>query len=117
MPALGLFTLAAGIADPSAALAVINSECGTGIRMAAPLGMLTSLTLCAQHGILIKDGRALEQMRQVDTVLFDKTGTLTREKPEVGRILCCGTTAGESALRRTAAARRADSLFHRRRYQ
>ena len=57
--------------------------------MAAPLGMLTSLTLCAQHGILVKDGRALEIMRKVDTVLFDKTGTLTREKPEVGRIICC----------------------------
>lgn len=104
VPALGISTLAAGIADPSAALAVINSECGTGIRMAAPLGMLTSLTLCAQHGILIKDGRALEQMRQVDTVLFDKTGTLTREKPEVGRILCCGTHTPEQVLSLAAAA-------------
>ncbi len=104
VPALGLSTLAAGIADPSAALAVINSECGTGIRMAAPLGMLTSLTLCAQHGILIKDGRALELMRQVDTVLFDKTGTLTREKPEVGRIICCGTHTPEQLLSLAAAA-------------
>jgi len=51
--------------------------------------MLTSLTACAQHGILVKDGRALEIMRKVDTVLFDKTGTLTREKPEVARIICC----------------------------
>ncbi|MBV8968628.1 MAG: heavy metal translocating P-type ATPase, partial [Verrucomicrobia bacterium] len=104
VPALGLSTLAAGIANPSAALAVINSECGTGIRMAAPLGMLTSLTLCAQHGILIKDGRALEAMRQVDTVLFDKTGTLTREKPEVGRILCCGAHTPEQVLSLAAAA-------------
>jgi heavy metal translocating P-type ATPase len=104
VPALGISTLAAGIADPSAALAVINSECGTGIRMAAPLGMLTSLTLCAQHGILIKDGRALEMMRQVDTLLFDKTGTLTREKPEVGRILCCGTHTPEQVLSLAAAA-------------
>ena len=104
VPALGISTLAAGIADPSAALAIINSECGTGIRMAAPLGMLTSLTLCAQHGILIKDGRALELMRQVDTVLFDKTGTLTREKPEVGRILCCGAHTSEQVLGLAAAA-------------
>jgi heavy metal translocating P-type ATPase len=104
VPALGLSSLAAGIVNPSAALAVINSECGTGIRMAAPLGMLTSLTLCAQHGILIKDGRALEMMRQVDTVLFDKTGTLTRERPEVGRILCCGTHTPEQVLSLTAAA-------------
>ncbi|MBV8329494.1 MAG: heavy metal translocating P-type ATPase [Verrucomicrobia bacterium] len=104
VPALGLSTLAAGVVNPSAALAVINSECGTGIRMAAPLGMLTSLTLCAQHGILIKDGRALEMMRRVDTVLFDKTGTLTRERPEVGRILCCGTNTPEHVLSLAAAA-------------
>ena len=40
-------------------------------------------------GILVKDGRALELMNDIDTVLFDKTGTLTREQPEVGRIIAC----------------------------
>ena len=64
---------------------MLNSDLGTGIRMAAPLAMLSSLALCASKGILVKDGRALEMMNQVDTVLFDKTGTLTRERPEVGR--------------------------------
>ena len=104
IPALGIATLAGGVIGASAALAVVNSELGTGIRMAAPLGMLSSLTLCAQHGILVKDGRALEQMRMVDTVLFDKTGTLTREKPEVGRILCCGTHDEARVLSYAAAA-------------
>jgi heavy metal translocating P-type ATPase len=103
-PALGLSALAAAVVGPSGALAVINSDLGTGIRMAAPLGMLTSLTLCAQHGILVKDGRALEIMRKVDTVLFDKTGTLTREKPEVGRILCCGNHTEQHLLALAAAA-------------
>ena len=32
---------------PAGAVAVLNSDFGTGIRMAAPLAMLTSLTLCA----------------------------------------------------------------------
>jgi heavy metal translocating P-type ATPase len=104
IPALGVSTVAASFLDPSAALAVINSECGTGIRMAAPLGMLTSLTVCAQQGILVKDGHALEMMREVDTVLFDKTGTLTRERPEVGRIICCGTHSPEEILTYAAAA-------------
>lgn len=104
IPTLALAAVAAGTVGPSSALAVINSEMGTGIRMAAPLGMLTSITLCAQHGILVKDGRALEIMRKVDTVLFDKTGTLTREKPEVGRILCCGAHPAEEILELAAAA-------------
>jgi Cu2+-exporting ATPase len=72
--------------------------------MAAPLGMLTSLTACAQHGILVKDGRALEIMRKVDTVLFDKTGTLTREKPEVARIICCKPYTEQTLLTYAAAA-------------
>ena len=72
---------------PAGAVAVLNSDFGTGIRMAAPLAMLSSLALCANKGILVKDGRALELMNEIDTVLFDKTGTLTRERPEVGRII------------------------------
>ena len=72
---------------PAGAVAVLNSDFGTGIRMAAPLAMLSSLALCASKGILVKDGRALELMNEVDTVLFDKTGTLTRERPEVGRVI------------------------------
>jgi len=80
---------AAGLATlgPQGAVAILNSDFGTGIRMAAPLGMLTSLALCAHKGILVKDGRALELMNEVDTVLFDKTGTLTRERPEVGQVV------------------------------
>src|SRR5271165_5022631 len=38
------------------------------------------------------------------SVLFDKTGTLTREKPEIGRILCCGTHTPEQLLSLAAAA-------------
>ncbi len=104
VPALGVATVAAGVLGGSGALAIINSDLGTGIRMAAPLGMLSSLTLCAQNGILVKDGRALERMREVDTVLFDKTGTLTREKPEVGKIICCGGHTEEKILAYAAAA-------------
>jgi Cu2+-exporting ATPase len=38
---------------------------------------------------LVKDGRALEKLHEVDTVVFDKTGTLTLEQPEVSHIHCC----------------------------
>ncbi len=36
-PSFGLAAIAGGVIDISGALAVINSEMGTGIRMAAPL--------------------------------------------------------------------------------
>jgi heavy metal translocating P-type ATPase len=100
--ALGVLGLVTGGAN--GAIAIVNCDLGTGIRVAAPIGMLTSLTLCAQHGILVKDGRALELMRKVDTFLFDKTGTLTRERPEVGRILTFGKHSEEQILQWAAAA-------------
>jgi heavy metal translocating P-type ATPase len=104
VPTLALASLGLGTIGLSGATAIINCDLGTGIRMAAPLGMLTSLTLCAQHGILVKDGRALELMRKVDTFLFDKTGTLTRERPEVGRILTFGSYSEQQILQWAAAA-------------
>jgi len=87
VPTLAVGGLALATLGVPAAVAVLNSDLGTGIRMAAPLAMLSTLALCAQKGILVKDGRALELMGEIDTVLFDKTGTLTRERPEVGRII------------------------------
>jgi Cu2+-exporting ATPase len=100
--ALGAFGLATrGV---NSAVAIVNCDLGTGIRMAAPIAMLSSLTLCAQHGILVKDGRALEVMRNVDTFLFDKTGTLTRERPEVGRVLTFGEYSEQQILQWAAAA-------------
>jgi heavy metal translocating P-type ATPase len=100
--ALGAFSLLARGAN--SAVAVVNCDLGTGIRMAAPIAMLSSLTLAAQQGVLIKSGRALETMSEVDTFLFDKTGTLTRERPEVGRILSFEDYAEDDLLSWAAAA-------------
>ncbi len=104
LPTLAIGTVALAAMGPAGATAVLNSDFGTGIRMAAPLAMLSSLALCAQHGILVKDGRAMEMMNDVDTVLFDKTGTLTREVPEVGAIHACGNHDAEQILTYAAAA-------------
>jgi Cu2+-exporting ATPase len=106
IPTLAMGALGMATMGPGGAVAVLNSDFGTGIRMAAPLAMLSSLALCANKGILVKDGRALELMNEVDTVLFDKTGTLTRERPEVGRIITSHGFAPERALQFAAAAER-----------
>ena len=104
IPTLALGGLGLATMGPAGATAVLNSDFGTGIRMAAPLGMLSSLALCAQHGILVKDGRALELMTNIDTVLFDKTGTLTKEVPEVGEVISCGRYSADEILTYAAAA-------------
>jgi Cu2+-exporting ATPase len=109
IPTLGVGALGMATLGPIGAVAVLNSDLGTGIRMAAPLAMLSSLSLCASKGILVKDGRALELMNQVDTVLFDKTGTLTREQPEVGRVIAAD---GWDPARILAFAAAAERKFH-----
>ena len=106
IPTLAVGAVGLAAMGPAGAVAVLNSDFGTGIRMAAPLAMLSSLALCANKGILVKDGRALELMNEVDTVLFDKTGTLTRERPEVGRMIASHGFAPERILQFAAAAER-----------
>ena len=106
IPTLAVGAVGMAAMGPYGAVAVLNSDFGTGIRMAAPLAMLSSLALCANKGILVKDGRALELMNEVDTVLFDKTGTLTRERPEVGRVIAAEGFAPEQILGYAAAAER-----------
>ena len=67
---------------------------------------LSTLALCAQKGILVKDGRALDLLCEVDTMLFDKTGTLTRERPEVGQMIAANGSEPLQILRFAAAAER-----------
>ena len=64
IPTLCLGGLAFATLGPPGAVAVVNSDLGTGIRMAAPLAMLSTLALCAQKGVLVKDGRALDVRRR-----------------------------------------------------
>ncbi len=106
VPTLAVSAVGMAAMGLGGAVAVLNSDFGTGIRMAAPLAMLSSLALCANKGILVKDGRALELMNEVDTVLFDKTGTLTRERPEVGRMIASHGFSPERILQFAAAAER-----------
>ena len=48
IPTLAVGALGMATMGPVGAVAVLNSDLGTGIRMAAPLAMLSSLTVCAQ---------------------------------------------------------------------
>jgi len=71
---------------PVAAMAVLWSGLGYRMMLYGPISVLSYLQILARQGILIKDGRVLESVRQVDTVVFDKTGTLTLEQPSIGMI-------------------------------
>lgn len=54
--------------------------------VATYINILSYLEVTSKHGILLKDGRVLELLNDVDTVVFDKTGTLTETQPHVGLV-------------------------------
>ncbi|ETX02913.1 MAG: hypothetical protein ETSY1_01910 [Candidatus Entotheonella factor] len=85
-PTLALSALSLPMVGANRALAILFSGVGYHMQILGPLSVLNFLQLLAHQGILIKDGRALEQVRDIDTVVFDKTGTLTLEQPHVGAI-------------------------------
>jgi Cu2+-exporting ATPase len=78
---------AAVSADFNRFLSLVIVDYGTGIRVAAPTAVLSSMTHAARLGIIIKSGRHLERLAEVDTVVFDKTGTLTHGTPAVLDVL------------------------------
>jgi len=64
-------------------LSLVIVDYGTGIRVAAPTSVLSSMTHAARTGIIFKSGAHMERLAQADTVVFDKTGTLTHGVPAV----------------------------------
>ncbi len=56
---------------------VLVIACPHALGLAVPLVVAITTALGAQNGILVRDRLALEQARQIDTIIFDKTGTLT----------------------------------------
>ena len=83
--AAGISILATGQTQRAASLLIIDY--GTGIRVVAPTSVLSSMTRAAKNGILIKGGRYLEKLAEVDAMILDKTGTLTMGTPKVTQII------------------------------
>lgn len=82
---------------------VITLDVGTGVRVSVPTAILSSVTYAARQGILIRSGRAIEQLAQVDTVVFDKTGTLTQGRAGVVGICTAHDAIDPSEVLRLAA--------------
>ena len=86
------------------AAAVLIIDYGTGIRIAAPTTVLSAMTKAIRNGILIKGGRHLESLAEVDAVVFDKTGTLTTGHPDVLEVVPVNSSTADQVLVLAAAA-------------
>ncbi len=87
----------------SRALSVLMVDFSCAIKLTTPLVILTALREAAQNQIVVKGGKYLEILSEVDTVVFDKTGTLTNAVPKVSKIISTHDDYDEDKILRIAA--------------
>ena len=61
--------------------------CPCALVLATPTAIMAAIGNLTKYGILVKEGKSLEELAKVDELVFDKTGTLTNGTPEVVKII------------------------------
>ncbi|HUY46758.1 MAG TPA: heavy metal translocating P-type ATPase [Streptosporangiaceae bacterium] len=97
-------TLAAGgvawaVAGAVRAVAVLVVATPCPLILAAPIALVSGLSIAARRGVVVKGGGVLEQLARCTTLLIDKTGTLTSGRPSLAAIIPAGTLAAGDVLR------------------
>ena len=82
---------------------VLVIACPHALGLAVPLVVAITTSIAASNGVLVRDRLALEEARQLDTVIFDKTGTLTEGRFGVVDIATANGLGEQEALALTAA--------------
>ena len=70
----------------STAIAVLVISCPCALGLATPVAIMVGTGVGAGNGVLIKTGEALQQAKEIDTVVLDKTGTITSGKLKVEEV-------------------------------
>lgn len=104
VPMIATSAAALATVGPGGAIAIFNGGFATTTLMSGPLCMLSYLNIASQNGVLIKDGRSLETLREITTIVFNKTGTLTTDEPRVAFIHAADPFDQQTVLRYAALA-------------
>ncbi|WP_249028701.1 heavy metal translocating P-type ATPase [Tannockella kyphosi] len=85
------------------ALTVLMVDFSCAIKLTTPITIISALKESVNNSILIKGGKYLEILSEVDTVVFDKTGTLTNALPKVSKIIPISDEYNEDEILKVAA--------------
>jgi len=69
------------------AITVLVAASPCALAISTPSAVLSGIARAAKGGVLIKGGRALEDLGILTTIAFDKTGTLTEGKPKLTNVI------------------------------
>jgi heavy metal translocating P-type ATPase len=103
---LGVSLVAAGAAwamagaERAVAVLVVATPCP--LILAAPVALVSGLSVAAQRGVVVKGGAVLERLARCTTLLLDKTGTLTTGRPSVSAVIPAGWCEPAEVLRLAA---------------
>lgn len=87
------------------AVTILVVFCPCALVLATPTAIMAAIGNATRHGVLVKEGDALERLAQVRIIAFDKTGTLTVGTPGVARVVSIlPGLAPDALLRLTASA-------------
>jgi len=70
-----------------ATLTVLIIACPCALGLATPISIMVGVGKAAEHGILIRNGDALQQAGTLTVLALDKTGTVTTGKPTVTTLI------------------------------
>ncbi|VAX04233.1 Lead, cadmium, zinc and mercury transporting ATPase; Copper-translocating P-type ATPase, partial [hydrothermal vent metagenome] len=84
-------------------MTVLIIACPCALGLATPIAIMVGVGKAAEHGILIRNGEALQRAGSLDTVVLDKTGTVTEGRPAL-TVVEPGSDFNEAGLLRLAAA-------------
>jgi heavy metal translocating P-type ATPase len=91
---LGVSLAAAGaawaIAGAARAVAVLVVATPCPLILAAPVALVSGLSVSARRGVVVKGGAVLERLARCTTLLIDKTGTLTTGHASLAAIIPAG---------------------------
>ncbi|MEG2080727.1 MAG: heavy metal translocating P-type ATPase [Oscillospiraceae bacterium] len=68
------------------ALVFLVASCPCALVLSIPLGFFAAIGRASKLGVIVKGGKYIELLAEVDTVLFDKTGTLTSDNFEIEKV-------------------------------